>query len=132
MFMTAAGRTALVIDDAPEFRRFVQDCLTNHGFHVWSAGDGAEAVELARIRTPDVILLDLILPVVNGFDVCATLRRDPRTQHIPVIMMTGAAQPANITKSLSEGANFVLLKPFDELTLVTSVRRVLGLGTPPV
>jgi CheY-like chemotaxis protein len=93
----------LLIDDSRMFRLVHERALTNAGYEVTSTGDGEAGLQVARQDNPDLILLDLMLPKIAGQDVLRTLKRDPRTKHIPVVVLSGLSR-LNATKLLDEGA----------------------------
>jgi CheY-like chemotaxis protein len=121
-------RTILVVDDSADLCRVVGRMLADSGFNVEVAQDGATGVELAIQHTPDLVLLDLVMPVVNGFDACTALRRHPLTRNIPIVVITGVPNSANVQAVMKLGADDVLAKPFTEETLTSMVKRAVTLG----
>lgn len=115
----------LVVDDEPEAVELVEFNLKQAGFDVVSAGDGAEALECARTRLPSLIVLDLMLPEVDGLEVCKMLRRDPATASIPIIMLTAKAAEVDRILGLELGADDYLTKPFSPRELVLRVKKLL-------
>lgn len=119
------NQTILVVDDEPDFRDLITYWLQREGYEVITAGDGLAALEKARWQPPDLILLDLMLPELDGLSVCEILRRHPTTANIPVIMVT-ACESAPIRKyGLENGARGYLTKPVAQAELVQWVRSVL-------
>ena len=114
--------TVLVVDDAPEIVRLARDYLEHAGFVVLSAADGRSAIQLARTRNPDAIVLDLGLPGLDGLDVTRDLRRD---SSVPIIMLTARADESDKIVGLEIGADDYLTKPFSPKELVARVRAVL-------
>jgi two-component system alkaline phosphatase synthesis response regulator PhoP len=114
--------TVLVVDDAPEIVRLARDYLEHAGFVVLSAADGRSAIELARTRQPDAIVLDLGLPGLDGLDVTRDLRRD---SSVPIIMLTARSDESDKIVGLEIGADDYLTKPFSPKELVARVRAVL-------
>lgn len=114
--------TVLVVDDAPEIVRLARDYLEHAGFVVLTAADGNTAVQLARTRNPDAIVLDLGLPGLDGLDVTRSLRRD---SSVPIIMLTARADESDKIVGLEIGADDYLTKPFSPKELVARVRAVL-------
>jgi CheY-like chemotaxis protein len=90
------------------------------------ARDGAEAVEIARERLPDLALLDVSMPAMNGYEVSAALKSDPITENIPVILLTARAQSADVTNGFAFGADDYVTKPFSPQALQTRVAAALG------
>jgi DNA-binding response OmpR family regulator len=111
----------LVIEDNPDTRRFLQVMLGRE-FEVLVAENGLEGIDLARAKLPDLIVLDVIMPVLNGYDTCKRLKSDPETQSIPVIFLSGKNTTAEITYGLSMGAEDYLPKPFDHRELMTRIK----------
>jgi two-component system alkaline phosphatase synthesis response regulator PhoP len=114
--------SVLVVDDEPNIVRLARDYLTRAGFDVSSASDGPSALRLARSERPDLIVLDLGLPGVDGLDVARTLRRD---SSVPIIMLTARADEADRLVGLELGADDYVTKPFSPRELVARVRAVL-------
>ena len=115
-------RTVLVVDDEPEIVRLVRDYLENAGFAVLEASDGAQALQVARQQHPDLIVLDLTLPQLDGLDVARTLRQ---TAAVPIIMLTARADEVDRVAGLELGADDYIGKPFSPRELVARVRAVL-------
>ena len=117
---------ALVVDDSEVIRDLIAVNLELEGFDVARAEDGERAVELAVELDPDVITLDVMMPRLNGFDTLLLLRKDPRTEHIPVVMVTGRAQEADVERGAELGVEAYLTKPFEPAELVEVVTRLAG------
>jgi two-component system phosphate regulon response regulator PhoB len=115
----------LVVDDEPEALELLEFNLDQAGFQVLSAADGAEAVKKARATTPSLIVLDLMLPEVDGFEVCKMLRRDPATAAIPIVMVTARAAEVDRILGLELGADDYVTKPFSPRELVLRIRKIL-------
>jgi len=112
----------LVADDAVDTVALVQDLLTMEGYDVIPAYDGEEALRKIRLNPPDVVLLDVNMPRMDGYEACRLLKEDPATAHIPVLILTALAEPDDRVKGLSLGAEDYLTKPFDHRELVARVR----------
>src|SRR5213596_1698533 len=115
----------LVVDDEPEAVELVEFNLKQAGFSVVSAADGAEALKKARAVLPGLIVLDLMLPEVDGLEVCKMLRRDPATKEIPIIMLTAKAAEIDRVLGLELGADDYVTKPFSPRELVLRVNALL-------
>jgi two-component system phosphate regulon response regulator PhoB len=115
----------LVVDDEPDAVELVEFNLKSNGFDVVSAADGEEAIEKARALLPDLIILDIMLPEVDGTEVCKILRRDQRTQGIPIIMLTAKAAEIDRVLGLELGADDYVTKPFSPRELVLRVKKLL-------
>jgi two-component system, cell cycle response regulator len=112
----------LVVDDILPNVKLLEARLTAEYFDVISATNGLEAIELAREGRCDVILLDVMMPGMDGFEVCRRLKADPLTLHLPVVMVTALDQPADRLRGLTAGADDFLTKPVDEIALIARVR----------
>lgn len=124
--MTPAVKTRiLVVDDEPDALELVEFNLRQAGYEVAAAEDGAEAVEKARATLPHLIVLDVMLPEMNGLEVCKILRRDPATARIPIIMLTAKAGEIDRILGLELGADDYVTKPFSPRELVLRVKNVL-------
>lgn len=118
--------TVLLVDDEDDIRRVSCLALQRIGkLTVVEASSGEEALRLALTSNPDVILLDAMMPEMDGPSVLSNLRNDPRTAPIPVIFLTAKAQPSEVEKFLSLGAEGVIRKPFDPLLLSDEVRGIV-------
>ena len=115
----------LVADDEYTIRDLLRTILVDEGYQVLEASDGAEALELARTEKPDVILLDIKMPGINGIQVCRQLKHEQETRTIPVVMVTGLRH--NRTEALEAGAEDFVCKPFDMEDILIRVRSVLHL-----
>jgi two-component system alkaline phosphatase synthesis response regulator PhoP/two-component system response regulator VicR len=112
------------VDDEPHIVRLVQVNLEKAGYQVLTAFDGLEALQKVSADKPDMIVLDVMMPRMNGFDVLKKLQADPMTQDIPVIMLTAKAQDADIFKGWSSGVSSYLTKPFNPMELLVFVQRI--------
>jgi two-component system phosphate regulon response regulator PhoB len=120
------------VDDEPEAVELVEFNLKQAGFEVVTAGDGAEALKKARAVLPGLVLLDLMLPEVDGLEVCKMLRRDPATASIPIIMVTAKAAEIDRILGLELGADDYITKPFSPRELVLRVKKMLQRGPAAV
>lgn len=116
---------ALVVDDSPNIRRLIQMNLELEGFEVLTASDGEHAFELAVQSEPDVVTLDVVMPRLDGFATAERLKRDPRTQHLKVVMVTSASQATDFQRAERAGVDGYLTKPFDPDRLVALVTSLL-------
>ncbi|MBN8582818.1 MAG: response regulator transcription factor [Anaerolineae bacterium] len=112
----------LVVDDEPKIVRIARDYLEKNGFRVVTAGDGQSALTVARNEKPDLIVLDLMLPIMDGREVCKTLRRE---SDVPIIMLTALAEEVDQVTGLEIGADDYITKPFSPRALVARVRALL-------
>jgi adenylate cyclase len=114
----------LVVDDVPENVRLLEAVLTSRGYHVVSATDGHAALELAGSAKPDLVLLDVVMPELDGYGVCRRLRESEETAVLPVIMVT-ASQGSEKTQAIEAGADDLIAKPLDHDELLARVRSLL-------
>ena len=118
--------TILVVDDSPTALQMTSQLLASHGFDVLTANNGNEAVEIAESQLPDLMLLDIVLPGRNGFQVCRKLRSSETTRDIRIVMLSSKSQVHDRLWARRQGADAYLTKPFDESRLLASVRSVLA------
>lgn len=118
----------LVVDDEPEAVELVEFNLKQAGFDVAVAADGAEALKKARVLMPTLVVLDLMLPEVDGLEVCKMLRRDSATAKVPIIMLTAKAAEIDRILGLELGADDYITKPFSPRELVLRIKRILQRG----
>lgn len=118
----------LVVDDEPDAVEVIEFNLKQSGFDVITAPDGEEALRKARAKSPDLIVLDVMLPELDGFEVCKVLRRDPATAGVPIIMLTAKAAEVDRVVGLELGADDYVTKPFSPRELVLRVRKLLERG----
>ncbi len=115
----------LIVDDEEDILELVEYTLTRAKFCCSRAVTGTEAVQLALSLLPDLVVLDLMLPGMDGYEVCSTLKQDPRTRHIPIIMLTAKGSEADVVRGLEHGADDYIPKPFSPPVLSARVRAVL-------
>lgn len=118
----------LVVDDEPEAVELVEFNLKGAGYEVTTAGDGAEALNKARRIQPNLVILDVMMPEIDGMEVCKLLRRDPATSSIPIIMLTAKASEVDRVLGLELGADDYVVKPFSPRELVLRVKKLLERG----
>ena len=117
--------TILVVDDDPDIARFVEVNLRSVGYDVLVAADGEEALNRAEEARPDLVLLDVMMPRVDGFEVAQRLRRNPRTANTSIIMLTAKALSSDKVLGLTSGADDYIIKPFDPIELLARVKTTL-------
>jgi CheY-like chemotaxis protein len=122
--MSSSG-VVLVVDDEELNRKLLRELLTSRGFHIEEARDGEEALHKARQLSPDIILLDVRMPRINGFEACRELKQDPRTQLIPVVLLTALSSVEDRVAGIESGADDFLSKPFHQAELVARVRSLI-------
>lgn len=117
----------LIVDDVPANLKLLDAKLTAEYFDVFKASSGPEALEAAKEQLPDIILLDVMMPGMDGFEVCRRLKAMPETEHIPVVMVTALDQPKDRVQGLEAGADDFLTKPLNDLALFARVRSLVRL-----
>jgi DNA-binding response OmpR family regulator len=119
------GKKILVIDDEPLVVEVLKIRLEMNDYEVITASDGVEGIESAIREKPDLIILDIIMPGLDGYQVCRKLKEDRKTKAIPVIMLTALGQSAEREKGYSSGAYGYIFKPFDDEELLNSIEKAL-------
>ncbi len=122
----------LIVDDEEDIRELVGLNLTREGYDIVDCETGEEALSLSRSTQPDLIVLDLMLPGVDGLAVCRKLKADPQTAHIPVVILTAKGEEADVVSGLEIGADDYVTKPFSGKVLTARVRGLLRKSTGPV
>jgi DNA-binding response OmpR family regulator len=116
----------LVVDDEPILLRLLQVNLRLEGFDVVACSSGEDGLRRAEERTPDAVVLDVLLPGIDGFEVCRRLREIPATAHVPVILVTAQAQDEDRERGYALGVHEYVTKPFEPAELVALVREALA------
>ncbi len=124
--MTSKGTPrVLIVEDEPNIVLSLEILLRRAGYETASAGDGEEALELIRRTRPDVVLLDIMLPKRNGYEVCRSVKSEPTLSSIPVIMLSAKGQEVEMLKGLELGASAYITKPFGNAEVLEAVRAAL-------
>jgi DNA-binding response OmpR family regulator len=121
------NRSVLVVDDEPMARKMLRLILVRAGFDVFEAKDGYEALSDIKNNIPDLVILDVMMPGIDGFEVCETLRDDDKTSELPIIMLSAKADIESVNKGLRLGATKYLTKPVTPDDLTHHVREVLSI-----
>lgn len=124
-------QTILVVDDEPDIVEIIQYNLEKSGFDVIVAADGPAALEKARDETPDLIVLDLMLPGLEGTDVCRILKQEERTRSIPILMLTAKSEEIDRIIGLELGADDYVVKPFSPREIALRIRNILRRRSVP-
>ena len=122
----------LCIDDDPLVLHFYEDFLATHGYQTLTATDGLIGIQIAQHSCPDVILLDVMLRGLSGYDICRIIRADPTLRDIPIILVTVLDDPSVATIGREAGADRTLQKTADAQPIVSAIAEVLGLSRDPV
>jgi len=118
----------VIIEDEPDIREVLAYNLGRDGFRVTASADGEEGLELVRRESPDLVLLDLMLPGLDGFEVCRQLKTDPVTRAIPIVMVSARGEESDVVLGLGLGADDYITKPFSPRELLARVKAVLRRG----
>ena len=116
----------LIADDEPNIVISLEFLMTQAGFEVESVGNGEAALDAIRRNPPDVLLLDVMLPVRDGFEVCQTIRQNPSLAGLKIVMLTAKGRDTEITKGLALGADAYVTKPFATRDLLATVKSLAG------
>jgi two-component system alkaline phosphatase synthesis response regulator PhoP len=119
------AKRILAVDDEKHILRLVQINLEKAGYDVFTASNGREAIEAVREHNPDLIVMDVMMPEMDGIEALKILKSDDATSSIPVVMLTAKAQDADVFQGWQSGADLYLTKPFNPMELLTFVKRIL-------
>lgn len=119
------SKTILVVEDSPTDLALLEAALRDHGYTIVSVADGEEAIITATAAPPSLVLLDVVLPKMNGFQVCRKLKTSPATESVPVVLVTSKAQESDRFWGLKQGADAYLTKPYDASELRETVARLI-------
>jgi DNA-binding response OmpR family regulator len=122
--MTAAR--VLIADDNPQGVELLEAYLADTGYEVRTAGDGEEALRQVRDWRPDLVLLDIMMPKISGFEVCKRLKADAQTRGVAVLMITALDQPSDVDRAVEAGTDDFLTKPINQTDLLNRVRALLA------
>jgi DNA-binding response OmpR family regulator len=124
------AKRILVADDEIRVVAVIKKRLESVGYDVITAYEGYEALKKARAERPDLIVLDLIMPNLNGYQVCAMLKRDDEYKHIPILMLTARSQEKDIEEGMRSGADYYMTKPFEHEMLLAQISALLAKAEP--
>jgi len=127
-----AKETILVVEDEEDIRELLKYNLEKEGYQVFGAATGEEGLRAVRDRRPDLILLDLMLPGIDGLEVCRRIRGEAQTRHLPIIMLTAKGEEADIVTGLELGADDYIVKPFSPRVLLARLRAALRRRSQPL
>ena len=115
----------LVVDDDPKCLRLLRAYLAPEGYEVLEAGSGEEALETARSQSPDVVIVDALMPILSGYDVCRILKSDPVTRLLPIVLVSSLDERDDRVRGIDAGADDFLTRPLDRLEIVMRVRALV-------
>ncbi|HUV85805.1 MAG TPA: response regulator [bacterium] len=119
-------RRILLVDDTETILLFLKTLLAGQDFDFLTAKNGAEAVERARRERPDLVLLDIFMPVMDGIEACRVMKGDPELKNIPVVIVTARSEAENVERCLEAGCDDYVFKPIRKLELLDKINRLLG------
>ena len=119
-------KKVLIADDEPNIVISLEFLMQRAGYEVHKASDGDEALRELSARKPDLVLLDVMLPIRDGFEVCQRIREDPELKNVKIVMLTAKGREVEVAKGLALGADLYITKPFATRELLASVRQLLG------
>jgi CheY-like chemotaxis protein len=119
------GRVILIVEDDPKNLKLIRDLLQIRGYTTLEATDGKQGVDMARAKIPNLILMDIQMPVMDGFEAISILKADPVTKSIPIIALTAFAMQEDREKCIEAGCNDYITKPLDTRAFVTKVKEYL-------
>ncbi len=120
----------LVVDDSTMVRVILAECLESSGFEIIEAIDGVEAIEQIQTHCPDLVITDIVMPRMNGYELCRWIKSDPRTKAIPVMMCTVKDEDFDRYWGLKQGADAYITKPYRPLEIVYAVKHLLEMVEP--
>ncbi len=123
-----ARKKILVVDDSPTALLWQQMLLRNEPFDIITATDGDEGVRVAHAEHPDLVLLDVVMPRMNGFDACRAMRTDPDLRDIPIFLVTTRSEMNSVTAGYESGCTEFVTKPIDKVELLAKIHSYLPLG----
>ncbi len=125
------AKRVLVVDDEPPTVQVIQLALEREGLEVATAANGEECLQAVESDPPDLVILDVIMPILDGFETLRLLREKPETKHLPVIMLTARREDRDVLRGWMTGVDLYLTKPFQMADLLTATRRILEVTEAP-
>ena len=124
--MSAAAKRILIADDEPNIVTALEFLLRRHGFEVDVARNGEQALQRVQEAVPDLVLLDVMMPLVSGYDVCKRIRELPACRHVKVVMLSAKGRAQEVQKGAAAGADLYVVKPFSTRELLQRIQALLG------
>jgi CheY-like chemotaxis protein len=121
-------KKVLLVDDSATVLMMEKMLLAKGPYQIVTARDGREAIEKAKSEQPDIVLLDVVMPNLDGLSACAAIRTQPETAHIPIIMVTTRGEESNVETAFRNGCTDYVTKPINGIELLTKLANILGLG----
>jgi len=117
--------TVLVVEDSVTQREMIEDLLKGSGLTVKTAGDGVEALEQILDNCPDIVVMDIVMPRMNGYELCRRIKTDPKTERVPIVMCSSKGEEFDRYWGMKQGADAYIAKPFQPQELVGTVKQLL-------
>lgn len=117
----------LIVEDEESLLKLESILLTTKGYHVQGVATGTAALKAVMENPPDLVLLDIMLPEVDGFEVCRQIKNNKQTRHIPIILLTAKKSPEDMARGKEVGADLYITKPFKSAMVIASIERLLGM-----
>ena len=125
-FTSMEQKKILIADDNENIREALTYLLEDEGYQLWLAKDGAETIEKVKEFRPDILFLDIMMPEINGYDVCQVIKSDPVLKSTYVIMLTAKGQVAEQEQGKEVGADEYIVKPFSPMEILTKIKNIMG------
>ncbi len=116
----------LLADDEEDIKTVIKLYLESKGYDVVTSYDGLDTLDKVKAEKPDLILLDIMMPVINGFEVCKQLKADENTSHIPIVMLSAASHADSVEQAIEAGAVDYIMKPFEPPRIEAILKKILG------
>jgi len=117
--------TIMIVDDSVTLREMISDMLKKSGVNVIEASNGEEALEHLKEHSPDLVVLDVVMPKMNGYELCRHIKKDPKTQNVPVLMCSSKSQEFDRYWGMKQGADAYIAKPFHPQELIATIKQLL-------
>ena len=124
--VVVSKRRILVVDDDPDIVETVEFFFSSSDYQVFMAKNGKEALEQVETKKPDLVLLDMMMPEMDGLEACRRLKGNPKTNHLPIIMLTAQGKKQDVVNALKAGANDYVIKPFNLQDLFERIEKILN------
>ncbi|MEA5508692.1 response regulator [Crocosphaera sp. UHCC 0190] len=118
-------RAVLLVEDSPVQQEMISGILKKNGWNVVVVGDGVEALESIQQSSPDLVVLDIVMPKMNGYEVCRRIKSDPKTQNVPVVMCSSKGEEFDRYWGMKQGADAYIAKPFEDIELIGTIQQLL-------
>ncbi|MEA5535902.1 response regulator [Crocosphaera sp. XPORK-15E] len=118
-------RAVLLVEDSPVQQEMISSILKKNGWNVVVVGNGVEALESIKQSSPDLVVLDIVMPKMNGYEVCRRIKSDPKTENVPVVMCSSKGEEFDRYWGIKQGADAYIAKPFEDIELIGTIQQLL-------